>query len=108
MVLIATTLYFVITIALTFFGLERQNQGLRIFLISLLLTPIVGIGYLLVTKKNHARIHFYYCHNCDYIFPTKIKYCPICEEKGITSKLDKYISPYDVSEQVKITDLNYW
>lgn len=108
MVLIATTLYIVLTFLLTLFGLERQNQGLRVFLISLLLTPLVGIIYMLFTRKNHARIHFYYCRKCDYIFPVKIKHCPICEEKGINSKLIKYVSPYDLSEKILITDLNYW
>jgi len=108
MVLIATTLYIVLTIILTLFGLERQNQGLRVFLISLLLTPLVGIGYMLITKKNHSKIHFYYCKECDYIFPTRLRHCPICEEKGISSKLVKYVSPYDISEKILITDLNYW
>jgi len=107
MVLIATILYILLTIILTLFGLERQNQGLRIFLISLLLTPLVGFAYVLFAKRNRARIHFYYCKECDYIFPIRLRHCPICEEKGITSKMVKYVSPYDISEKILITDFNY-
>ena len=108
MVLIATTLYVTLTIILTLFGLERQNQGLRVFLISLLLTPLVGIGYMLFTKRNHSKMYFYYCSECDYIFPTKMRNCPMCEEKGIKSKLVKYESPHNFSQHILITDLNYW
>lgn len=108
MVLIATTLYITLTIILTLFGLERQNQGLRVFLISLLLTPLVGIGYMLFSKKNHTRIHFYYCNDCDYIFPAKMRHCPMCEENGQKTRLVKYVSPYKLSDKLVLTDLNYW
>jgi len=108
MVLIASTLYITLTIVLTLFGLERQNQGLRVFLISLLLTPLVGIGYMIFTKRNHSRIRFYYCKNCEYIFPTRIRHCPICEEKDLKVKLIKYESPYKLVNQIHVSDLNYW
>lgn len=108
MVLIASTLYITLTIVLTLFGLERQNQGLRVFLISLLLTPLVGIGYMLFTKKNHSRIRFYRCSKCEYIFPIKIRHCPICEEVGIKVKLTKYESPYKLARQIHVSDFNYW
>lgn len=108
MVLIATTLYVTLTIVLTLFGIERQNQGLRVFFISLLLTPLVGIVYMLFTRKNHSKMHFYYCHECEYIFPEKIKNCPICEEIGIKSRLTKYESPFKLADNVINTNLNYW
>lgn len=108
MVLIATTLYITLTIVLTLFGLERQNQGLRVFLISLLLTPLVGIFYMIFTKKNYDKMHFYHCERCEYIFPAKIRNCPICEEKGYKVKLEKYVSQYKIAEQIRVTDLNYW
>lgn len=53
-------------------------------------------------------MYFYYCKECDYIFPTKIKDCPICEENNIKSRLLKYESPYKFSEKIAVTDLNYW
>lgn len=105
MVLLVASLYLILTFFLTFIGIERQNQGFRIFLISLLLTPLVGIGYILFKKRNYSKVSYYYCDECDYIFPERIKHCPICEEQGEKVKLKRYVSPYKVTN--KIQTVNY-
>ena len=97
--------YFVITVVLTLVGIEKQNQGIRFFFISLLLTPLVGILYLLSQKNNVSKVRRYYCHECDYIFPEKMRNCPICEEKGIKVRLTKYVSPYEFQEEIKTVQL---
>jgi hypothetical protein len=104
MVLLAASLYLILTFFLTFIGIERQNQGFRIFLISLLLTPIVGIGYILFKKRNFSRVSYYYCDECDYIFPEKSKFCPICEEEGAKVRLKKYVSPYKATKKIRIVN----
>ena len=104
MVYLVVIIYLVVTILLTLIGIGRQNEGLKIFLISLLLTPIAAGGYMLFRKKNYKKIQFYHCSRCDYIFPTKIKYCPICEEKGHRVKLVRYKSPYPVAEEIQVTN----
>lgn len=102
MVILVVLLYIVVTILLTLVGIGRQHEGLKIFLISLLLTPIVAGGYMIFRKKNYKKIQFYYCPECDYIFPIRIKHCPICEEKGQKVKLSRYRSPYKLSEKVHV------
>lgn len=101
MVFLVVIIYLVVTILLTLVGIGRQHEGLKIFLISLLLTPIVAGGYMIFRKKNYKKVQFYYCAECEYIFPLRIKHCPICEEKGIKQKLQKYKSPYKVSEKIR-------
>jgi len=100
MLLIVISLYLIISVLLTLFSIQKDNEGLKIFLISLLLTPVTGLIYLLFKKKSYKKIHFYYCPECDYIYPVKMKYCPICEENGKRVKLVKYNSPYKVSDKV--------
>jgi hypothetical protein len=103
MVFLVVIVYLVVTILLTLIGIGKQHEGLKIFLISLLLTPIVAGGYMIFRKKNYKKIQFYYCSQCDYIFPIKIKHCPMCEEKGIKQKLVRYKSPFKVSEKIRIS-----
>ena len=98
--------YVVITYVLTLAGIEKQNQGIRFFFISLLLTPLAGLLYLLSQRKRFSKVKHYYCNECDYIFPKKIRHCPICEEKGIKVRLTKYISPYEFHKKIKIVQLN--
>ena len=103
MVLLVVLIYLLVTILLTLIGIGRQNEGLKIFLISLLLTPLVAGGYMLFRKKNYRKIQFYYCSECEYIFPIRLKHCPICEEKGSKVRLEKYKSPYTVSDKIQPT-----
>ena len=93
--------YVVITFVLTLAGIEKQNQGIRFFFISLLLTPLAGMLYLLSQKKKTSNVEHYYCNECDYIFPKKMRNCPICEEKGMKVRLIKYVSPYEFQKKIK-------
>ena len=101
MVLLAATLYLILTFFLTFVGIERQNQGYRVFLISLLLTPLVGLGYILFKKRNFSKVRYYYCDECDYIFPERSKYCPICAELGEKVRLKRYVSPHKITGKIQ-------
>ena len=102
MLILYVLLYFGITLVLTLVGIEKQNQGIRFFLISLLLTPLAGILFLLSQKKRGSRVKHYYCSECDYIFPSKMRNCPICKEKGMKVRLTKYVSPYEFPKKIKI------
>jgi len=106
MVLIIISLYLIISFLLTLFSLQKENEGLKIFLISLLLTPVTGLIYIIFKKKSYKKVHFYYCPECDYVFPVKMKYCPICEEHGKRVKLFKYNSPYKISDKIIITNFS--
>jgi hypothetical protein len=104
MILIGVSIYLIITFFLTFIGIERQNEGLKIFIISLLLTPVAGLFYMITKKKNYKRINYYYCDRCEYIFPVKMKTCPCCEEEGEKVRLVRYQSPYRVKENIKMAE----
>jgi hypothetical protein len=91
---------------LTLAGIEKQNLGIRLFFISLFLTPLVGLLYFIRHRKDVSKVVYYYCKECDYIFPEKMRHCPICEEKGVKIRLTKYISPYNFQKQIGVLELN--
>ena len=99
MIIIAIGIYLIITFLLTVIGIEKHSEALKIFILSLVLTPLYGIIVLLKERNRSVKIHYYYCEHCNYVYPVKLKYCPVCEEKGIKVKLIKYESPH------KLTDL---
>lgn len=105
MFFLAIIIYLFVTILLTIVGFVKQDEVLKIFLISLLLTPIVAGVYMLFKKKNYTNIRYYNCSECNYIFPEKAKHCPICEENGYAVKLKKYKSPYEIAKN--ISNVNY-
>lgn len=105
MLVLYILIYVFITLVLTLTGIEKQNQGIQFFFISLLLTPIVGILYLVYERKNVSKIKHYHCSECDYIFPEKMRNCPICAEKGEKVRLTKYVSPYKFPKSIKAVHL---
>lgn len=100
MLITIIAVYIIVTFLLTVLGIEKQTEGLKIFLISFFLTPIVGMVYLYGKKYKSSKIQYYYCHECDYIYPVKMRDCPICIEKGIKVRLKKYQSPYLVADKI--------
>lgn len=104
MILLGVWTYLVITFFLTLIGIEKQNEGLKIFILSMLLTPIAALFYMATKKRSFSRINYSYCHECDYVLPVKMKHCPMCEEKGQKVKLSRYVSPYDLSDKVQIAE----
>jgi hypothetical protein len=101
MVILSIAIYLLITFVLTIIGIEKHTNGFRIFFISLLLTPLVGFIYYSLNSNKSTHISYYHCHECNYIYPVKIKNCPICMEDGIKIRLKKYESPYKISEKIK-------
>lgn len=81
MIIFFIAVYLIITFLLTAFGFEKQNERIKIFIISILLTPIAGFIYMMRDKTRVSKISYYYCHECDYIFPVKMSHCPICAEQ---------------------------
>ena len=105
MLIIVIAIYLLITFVLTVLGIEKQTEGLKIFFISLFLTPLVGLIYIYSKKNKTSQISYYHCHECYYIYPVKMRDCPICLEKGVKVKLKKYQSPYKANAEVGILSL---
>jgi len=74
-------------------------------LISILLTPIAGLFYMLIEKRKVSKIKYYYCSECDFIFPVKMTHCPICAEEHKKIRLTKYVSPNDITGQISVLKL---
>lgn len=105
MFIIGIAIYVVIVFLLTVLKVESHEEGLRFILLSVLLTPIYT---LLVNskRKKASKINYYYCKECGYIFPVKLKHCPLCEEKGEKIKLIEYESPYNLTSFYQNLPLN--
>lgn len=101
MIIFIIAIYLIITFLLTAIGIEKQSEGLKIFLISILLTPITGLIYMLKENRKASRINYCYCPECDYIFPVKMSHCPICAEQNKKIKLTKYVSPHDATKLIR-------
>lgn len=92
--------YLIFAFVLTLLGIDRQSEWIKIFFISLLLTPVIGFAYLYTKKNKVSHIKYYHCPNCDYIYPVKMSDCPICVEEGVKIKLKKYKSPHSISSNI--------
>ncbi|MDP2724514.1 MAG: hypothetical protein Q8O72_17400 [Bacteroidales bacterium] len=93
-------IYLLVTFILTLMGIDGKSEGVRIFLLSLFLTPIVGMLFMMKERRKATPVHYYYCHECDYIFPVKMYHCPMCQENGKKVRLTKYVSPHKITNQI--------
>lgn len=84
----------VIVFVMTVFQIEEPPMAVKIFVLSIIFTPFYGMYLLSKEKRISSKVRYYYCKECDYIYPVKMKHCPICEEKGEKVKLVKYENPY--------------
>lgn len=87
-------LYVSIYVALAFFfsrlGKYKEIGTRRLFVISLLLTPLIGIAFLI--SSQHRKINMYTeqrfkCERCGYVFSEEHACCPFCEKEGHKEEL---------------------
>ena len=93
--------YLLITFVFTLFSINRQAEAIKLFLISLLLTPVTGAIWMIKNRPQSVKINYYYCEECHYVYPIKMGHCPICAEEGKKVKLKKYKSPYNFSKSLQ-------
>lgn len=85
-VLIALILvYLVVVYLFALLGEKRDIGKRRLFVISLFLTPVIGLAFLL--SSQHRKITMYKeerfkCDVCGYVFSEHHEYCPFCEKEG--------------------------
>jgi len=96
MLITGVVIYVVIVFLLTVFELKNPEEWMKVIVLSIVLTPICTL-VIKSRRKNATRISFYYCKECNYIFPMKLKHCPLCEENGVKVKLIEYESPYNLT-----------
>ena len=82
--LIAGAIYLFIAATVAKIGSYRACGGTKAFIISIILTPVIGIIYALISPQKHLikTVH-YRCPNCGLEYVSKHKYYPSCakEEK---------------------------
>ena len=100
MLIAAIGVYLIFIFLVTVIGIEH-SEGLKIFLLSLILTPFFGLFHLIRHQHKAVKIHYYYCEECRYVFPVRLKYCPVCQEKGEKVKLIKFENPHKLTNLYK-------
>jgi energy-coupling factor transporter transmembrane protein EcfT len=89
-IFIAGIIYIFIVISLAKLGSGRVCGGLKAFIISLLLTPLVGLIYVIRSpQKNTLKIIHYRCPSCGLDYTSKYRYCPSCQKEGKSIHLEK-------------------
>jgi DNA-directed RNA polymerase subunit RPC12/RpoP len=89
-------IYILLALGVAFIGRYRKTGFTLPFIVSLLLTPIVG---LLVVAHSNKKITYhefqYHCPRCGYNFTEELEFCPYCSKAGREVRL--------VKEQITMT-----
>jgi hypothetical protein len=81
-------MYLFLVFVLTMNGSKRKVGRLRIFLVSLLLTPLTGLlVYRLSDPVYVLQLTRYHCPRCGIDFTESISDCPYCRRDGKYSRL---------------------
>lgn len=90
-ILIGSVIYIFLVITITKLGTYKACGGTKSFLISLALTPLVGIVYTAMSPiKNVLKITHYRCRHCGLEYTTSHKYCPSCLKDDEKHHLEKF------------------
>jgi len=78
-------LYIVVVYLFSLLAVKRDIGKRRLFWISLFLTPVIGLAFLL--SSQHRKLNLYTekrfeCEECGYVFSEPHEYCPFCEKEG--------------------------
>jgi uncharacterized C2H2 Zn-finger protein len=90
LLLIVIPAYIVVVYFFSLLGRKKEIGPRRLFMISLFLTPLMGLAFLVSSQK--LKINFYQernfkCERCGYIFTKEYKYCPFCKKDGVLQEL---------------------
>jgi hypothetical protein len=81
----AVVVYVVIVYLFSRLGETREIGTVRLFWLSLLLTPVMGLAFYL--NSSHRKLTMYTeerykCNECGYVFSEYHEHCPFCEKEG--------------------------
>ncbi|MBN1339370.1 MAG: hypothetical protein JXA03_08605 [Bacteroidales bacterium] len=77
--------YILITWLFSLLGNFREIGSRRLFIISLFLTPVMGLAFLLSSQERKIIPYTeksYKCERCGYIFSESYPHCPFCLKEG--------------------------
>jgi len=75
-------LYLFLTVTLSYFSKDKQIGFIRMFLICLLLTPVTGFVFYLLSKPMLRFKTTYECPECHFEFDQPSDHCMICKHNG--------------------------
>ena len=86
----AIVIYIAVVFLFSLLGEKRDIGQRRLFILSLFLTPVIGLAFLL--SSQHRKLTMYKeqrfkCDECGYVFSEYHDHCPICEKEGHKHKL---------------------
>lgn len=88
--IVAVVFYIIVVYLFSRLGRNREIGTRMLFLVSLFLTPILGLAFLLSSQERKMNPYTevtYKCENCKYVFSEPLEYCPFCEKEGYKHKL---------------------
>ena len=89
-IIIVSVAYLVLLLTVAKVGTYKTCGGMRAFLISLFLTPVIGIIFVFLSPgKSTLKIVHYRCNNCGLEYTTKHKHCPSCIKEGEKYRLER-------------------
>ena len=89
-ILLTFLLYLVLSIIIASRAKNSNLSFIQLFFISIFLTPIAGVIFLIITKKRFFHyVYQYKCPKCNYYFTEKHSNCPQCEKEGYIVTLKK-------------------
>ncbi|MCD4745189.1 MAG: hypothetical protein K8R58_02695 [Bacteroidales bacterium] len=92
-IIVLIILYLFFIAYLTIKGRIKKIGSLKIFIISILFTPFIGLICLLTSpEKITYDVTQYKCEKCGYFFTEKHIYCPNCEKEGVKVLLTESIN----------------
>ena len=92
----ALFVYFVVVYLFSLLGAKREIGTKRLFWVSLFLTPVIGLAFLLSSQHRKITLYTeerYKCDKCGYVFSEHHEHCPFCEKEGEKRTL-KRVSMY--------------
>lgn len=81
----AVLTYLIVVYLFSLLGDKREIGRKRLFWVSLFMTPVIGLAFLL--SSQHRKLTLYKeerfkCDECGYVFSEYHDHCPICEKEG--------------------------
>jgi len=88
--IIGFVIYIFLVFTITKLGTHKACGGLKALIVSVLLTPIIGIIFVSLSPiKNILKITHYRCRHCGLEYTTSHKYCPSCLKDDEKHRLEK-------------------
>jgi len=89
-IIVVIVIYLFLCITIAKIGTYKTCGGVKALIISLVLTPIIGIIYVSIyPQKSTLKIVHYRCHGCGLDYTTSHKYCPACYKEGEKHRLER-------------------